>query len=116
MKIGDKLWLVIDRGMRQLPDQEPVTVTKLGTKYAYLSNFKYRMNRDTLNAETDWTARESGHIAGQVWPSEDAYLCACRRKNTWMQIQSAFNSYRAIPPASYEEMLLVARILQVEIK
>jgi hypothetical protein len=114
-KAGDKLWMVLPERFG-VTRQEPVTITRLGRKYAYLNSINFRVRRDTGEVENGWGPREPGTVVGKVWASEEIYLYACRKLNTWKQIQNAFNSYRAVPPESYEDMLRIARDLKIEVK
>ena len=116
MKVGDKLWMVIGTVFKSPPRQEAVTVTKIGRKYAYLSNLQFRVKLDTWAVETNWTSREAGYEQGRVWESEDDFLYACRKTILWGQIRWAIIEERAVPPESYEDMLRIARDLQIEIK
>ena len=73
----------------------------------------------TKAVETKWPRAGEGVVVGKAWNNTDEYNSYVRRDNVWMQILIAFAELqfrRELPSASYEEMLLVARILGIEIK
>ena len=95
------------------------TVIKVTKKYAYLSGDKYRIVLRTKAVETKWPRAGEGVVVGKAWNNTDEYNSYVRRDNVCMQILIAFAELqfrRELPSASYEEMLLVARILGIEIK
>lgn len=75
LKVGQKLWL--QSSVRYLLSRE-VTVTKVGRKWAYIDNERYRIDKETLDIDGD------GYCSpGKCYHSKDEYEALLALYDRW---------------------------------